>query len=190
MANAVLDFLTTRRSVLVKNLGQPGPSDGEIETILRVASRVPDHKKLTPWRFIIFQGSAREQFGQVLADACAMEEEAEASPKRLEIERGRFMRAPLVIAVIARLNDRPSVPEWEQILSTGAACQNLVLAANGLGYSSQWITEWYAYSPAVRTALGLAENERIAGFIYIGTGQEAPIERDRPELDEIVTRWG
>lgn len=189
MPNAVLDFLARRRSVLVKNLGDPGPSDEEIETMLKIASRVPDHKKLVPWRFIIFQGDARHRFGQVLAEACALEEENEPSPKRLDIERGRFDRAPVIIAVVARLNDRPSVPEWEQILSVGAACQNLVLAANGFGYSSQWVTEWYAYNSLVVAAMGLQENERIAGFIYIGTAIEPPTERDRPELSDIVTHW-
>ena len=189
MTNDVLEFLQKRRSVLAKNLCEPGPRPDEITSILQVASRVPDHKKLVPWRFITFEGDSRARFGAVLASACALEDEVAPSAERLEMERGRFLRAPLVIAAIARLNDRPAVPEWEQILSTGAACQNLVLAANALGYSSQWITEWYAYSPRVSEALGLATNERVAGFIYIGTAKEAPTERPRPDLSDIVSAW-
>ena len=189
MNNEVLEFLMKRRSVLANNLCEPGPSADQISTIFSVACRVPDHKKLVPWRFITFEGDSRTRFGEILAEACAAEDDMAPSPARLETERGRFKRAPLVIAAIARLNDRPAVPEWEQILSTGAACQNLVLAANALGYSSQWITEWYAYSPHVAKALGLADNERVAGFIYIGTAKEPPTERDRPKLSDIVTRW-
>jgi len=189
MNNDVLEFLMKRRSVLAKNLGDPGPNASEISNILRVAARVPDHKKLVPWRFITFQGDSRTRFGEILADACAIEEDMDPSPDRLEIERNRFTRAPLVIAAIARLNARPAVPEWEQVLSTGAACQNLTLAANAYGYSSQWITEWYAYSPNVAKALKLEDNERVAGFIYIGTAQEPPSERPRPDMDDIVTAW-
>ena len=189
MNGDVLEFLMKRRSVLANNLCKPGPSTAEIKSILQVASRVPDHKKLVPWRFIIFEGDSRRRFGEILARACVLEEKMQPSSDRLETERQRFLRAPLVIAVVARLNDRPAVPEWEQILSTGAACQNLVLAANGFGFASQWITEWYAYSPHVVGALGLDDNERVAGFIYIGTAREKPSERARPDLDQIVTRW-
>jgi len=189
MNNDVLEFLMKRRSVLAKNLGEPGPDSDQIASILQVASRVPDHKKLVPWRFITFAGDSRARFGEILADACKAEDDMQPTPDRLETERNRFLRAPLIIAAIARLNDRPAVPEWEQILSTGAACQNLTLAANALGFSSQWITEWYAYSPRVATALRLEDNERVAGFIYIGTAQEPPSERDRPDLGDIVTAW-
>lgn len=189
MTNPVLDFLLKRRSVLANNLTEPGPNKDELGAIFRVATRVADHKKLVPWRFITFSGDSRARFGEVLAEACAKEDDMSPTPDRLETERRRFQRAPLVVAAIARLNDRPAVPEWEQILSTGAACHNLILAANSMGYSSQWITEWYAYSPFVAKAMGLAENERIAGFIYIGTAREAPSERDRPDINEIVSSW-
>ena len=189
MNQDVLEFLAKRRSVLANKLGEPGPGESELTTIFRIASRVPDHKKLVPWRFITFAGEKRRGFGEILAKACALEDDMPPSPERLETERTRFLRAPLIVAAIARLNDRPAVPEWEQILSTGAACQNLCLAANALGYSSQWITEWYAYSPFVANALGLATNERVAGFIYIGTASEPPTERDRPNIDDIVTAW-
>ncbi len=188
MSTASLQMLLTRRSVVANKLGEPGPEPGELAQILAVAARVPDHKKLAPWRFMLFEGGARAEFGKVLAAACR-QSEPEAGEGRLQTEAGRFLRAPVVIAVISSIVDNPAVPEWEQILSAGACCQNMLHAASALGYSAQWITEWYAYSEAVRAALGLAANERIAGFIYIGTAREQPTERDRPDLDEIVSRW-
>ena len=188
MANPVIDLLLTRPSVSANSLGEPGPSLVELELILRAGSRVPDHKKLVPWRFLLFQGEAREAFGQVLAEVCAAEEK-DPSAFRLETEAKRFLRAPLVIAVISRVVKNPAAPEWEQVLSAGAACQNLILAATALGYGAQWITEWYGYSAGVRKALALAENERVAGFIYVGTTKEKPDERERPALADIVTTW-
>jgi nitroreductase len=188
MNQQAIDLLLTRRSVSANALAEPGPSEAEVELILRAASRVPDHKKLVPWRFILFQGEARAAFGNVLAETCLVEE-TDAGAFRLENEAKRFLRAPLVIAVISRVVKNPAAPEWEQILSAGASCQNLVLAANALGYGTQWITEWCAYSQGVRSALGLAENERVAGFVYVGTPQEKPEERERPDLKEIVSAW-
>ena len=188
MSNPVIQHLLTRRSVSANALGEPGPSEAELELILRAASRVPDHKKLVPWRFLVFQGEARAAFGGVLAEICRAEE-ADPSAFRLETEAKRFLRAPLVIAVISRVVDNKAAPEWEQVLSAGAACQNLVVAATALGYGAQWITEWYGYSRGVRGALKLADNERVVGFVYIGTPKEKPEERERPALADIVTRW-
>lgn len=189
MANPVLDLLRVRRSVGAAKLTSPGPSPAEIEQILTIAARVPDHKKLAPWRFILFEGEARARFGKVLMEACRREEREPPSADRLALEEGRFLRAPLVIGVVSRIIANPAAPEWEQILSAGAACQNLTLAANAMGYGTNWITEWYAYSAGVRDALGLAPNERIAGFVYVGTPTEAPADRERPMLTDIVTRW-
>jgi len=188
MSNPTLDHLLTRRSVSANSLGEPGPSAAEINQILTAAARVPDHKKLVPWRFVLFQGDARDAFGKVLAEVCRAEQD-DPSSFRLETEAKRFLRAPLVIAVISRVTKNPAAPEWEQILSAGAACQNLMVAATALGYGAQWITEWYGYSEGVRHALHLADNERVAGFIYIGTPKEKPDERDRPALADIVTSW-
>lgn len=188
MSNPTLDHLLSRRSVSANALTEPGPDAGQLGQILTAASRVPDHKKLVPWRFIVFEGAAREAFGQVIAQACRAEED-EPSTFRLDTEAKRFLRAPVVIAVISRVIQTPAVPEWEQVLSAGAVCQNLMLAATALGFGAQWITEWYAFSPGVRNALHLSENERVAGFIYIGTAKERPEERDRPALADIVTTW-
>ena len=192
MPNAALDLLLTRRSSSVSGglLGEPGPSPDALRQMLTAATRVPDHKKLAPWRFILFEGEARAKFGQLLADVVQREEKEPPSPARIEVEAGRFLRAPLVVAVVSRITPNPAAPEWEQILSAGAACMTLCHAANALGFASQWITEWYGYSAGVRAGLGLADNERIAGFVYIGTAKQRQPDRDRPALDAIVSRWG
>ncbi|MEM9591266.1 MAG: nitroreductase [Pseudomonadota bacterium] len=188
MSKPTIQHLLTRRSVSANALREPGPDSAQLEQILTAATRVPDHKKLVPWRFVLFQDEAREAFGNVLADACRAEEQ-EPSAVRLEMETKRFMRAPLVIAAVSRVTVPSPVPEWEQILSAGAACQNLVVAASALGFGVNWITEWCAYSAGVRRALGLADNERVAGFIYIGTPSAQPQERPRPALEEVVSAW-
>jgi len=188
MTNPTIDLLLTRRSVSANSLAEPGPNAAELELILRAAARVPDHKKLVPWRFILFEGEARGEFGKILAETCRVEEK-DPGAFRLENEAKRFLRAPIVIAVVSRIVKNPAAPEWEQILSAGAACQNLIVAATALGYGAEWITEWCAYSQGVRQALRLAENERVAGFVYIGTPKEKPDERERPVLADIVTAW-
>lgn len=189
MQNATLDLLAKRRSVKADKLIEPAPDSRQLETILTIAARVPDHKKLVPWRFIVFAGAAREAMGEVIAAACEAEEAHPPSKVRLDMERKRLTRAPLVVAVISRIVQKAGAPEWEQTLSAGAACYNLCLAANALGFATNWITEWIAYSAAIHAALGLDSNERIAGFIYIGTAAEPPEERERPQLSEIVTFW-
>jgi nitroreductase len=189
MSPQALELLLTRRSVKPGMLGEPGPSRGELTTILTAAARVPDHKKLMPWRFIIFEQEARAAFGEALAKACAAEEKEPPSDVRLETERARLLRAPCVVAVISRVTPNPAAPEWEQVLSCGAACLNLCLAANAMGFATCWLTEWYSYSPAVRAALKLADNEKVAGFIYLGTPKERQEDRERPDLDKIATRW-
>jgi nitroreductase len=189
MENPIIAFLSARRSVKPDRLVAPGPTPVELDTILTIASRVPDHKKLAPWRFIVLEGEARARLGEIVAEACIAAEKEPPSHVRLETERTRLMRAPMVIAVVSRVTAHRSAPEWEQVLSAGAACLNLCLAANALGYGTSWITEWIAYNEAVGAALHLADHERIAGFIYVGTPMERPEERERPALAEIVSRW-
>lgn len=189
MTDTVINFLARRRSVKADRLMEPAPSKAELEQILKVAARVPDHKKLVPWRFIVIDGDARAEFGKIIAQVCAEDESPAPSEQRLALERNRFLRAPMVIAVIAKLNDSRGVPEWEQTLSAGAAAFNLCLASNALGYGTSWLTEWMAYNPKLQHALGLAEHESIVGFVHVGTPTEAPQERDRPNLDDIVTFW-
>jgi nitroreductase len=183
-----LDLLRTRRSLKPIELGEPGPSADEIETLLTVASRVPDHGKLTPWRFIVFEGEARLDAGRAI-EAAFRAKYPDAKPEHADYERKRLARAPLVIAVVSRAAPHVKIPEWEQVLSAGAAAMNLVLASHALGYGANWITEWYAYDRQVLAALGLTENEKIAGFIHIGRPAQAPEDRPRPPLAEIATRF-
>jgi len=183
-----LELLKTRRSVKPIELGGPGPSAAEIETMLTIASRVPDHGKLAPWRFIVFTGDARLAAGEAIA-AAFRATRTDATPDQIEFERQRLARAPLVIAVVCRAGPHVKIPEWEQELSTGASAMNLVHAAYALGYAASWITEWYAYDRRVLDALGLAANERIAGFVHIGRPAKPPEERERPKLETIVTYY-
>jgi nitroreductase len=183
---AVLRHLASRRSVSAGALGEPGPNAEELEAILTIGARVPDHKKLAPWRFIVLKGDAREQFGRALAGICAAKE-PEASSVRLDLERERFSRAPAVIVVVSSPVPHPAAPEWEQILSAGASCLNLLHAALAFGFGAQWITEWYGYDEAVKTVFGLAPHERFAGFVYIGTPKEKPDERERPDIAAITS---
>jgi nitroreductase len=186
MEHPVLNFLAQRRSVKPDKLLGPGPTASELAQILTVGTRVPDHKKLTPWRFIVFEGAARERIGEVFAEACRREEVQPPSSQRQEFELQRFMRAPLVVAVVSSLKPNPAAPEWEQVLSAGALSFNICLAANASGFATSWITEWVAYSPTVRAALLLKESERIAGFIYIGRPAEKPQERERPDIASLI----
>jgi nitroreductase len=183
-----LELLTTRRSFKAVELSGPGPSAAEIDTLLTIASRVPDHGKLTPWRFIVFEGEARGAAGAAIA-AAFCRRYPDAKPEHVEAERNRLIRAPLVIAVVSRASPHVKIPEWEQILSAGAAAMSLVLAAHALGYGANWITEWYAYDRTVLDALGLAAHEKIAGFIHIGRPPAPPGDRPRPLLSEIATRF-
>ena len=187
-APATLDLLLSRRSGSAKAMRAPGPSSDQLDTLLTAASRAPDHGKLFPWRFILFEGDARRRMGLLLAE-CLVASEPQATPERLDQERQRFLRAPVVVAVISRVRESIPIPEWEQILSAGAVCQNLVIAAHSIGFVANWITEWCAYHPLVKERLGLKSGERVAGYIYIGTSAVPLEERIRPELDKIVQRF-
>jgi nitroreductase len=186
---ATLDLLLSRRSGSAKRMKGPGPSPDQISTLIACATRVPDHGKLTPWRFVIFEGHARAKFGDVLVRALKASE-PDAGDERVEQERTRFLRAPVVIAAISRVREGIPIPEWEQILSAGAACQTLCIAAHAMGFVANWITEWCAYHPIVRDALGLHAGERVAGFIYLGHPAEPLEDRPRPAFDAIATHWG
>ncbi len=185
MDNDAIALLSARRSVPASALGEPGPDAVTLERLLTIAARVPDHKKLVPWRFVVLRGEARAAFGKRLAEICALRE-PDASGIRLETERNRFLRAPVVVAVVSSPVEHPACPEWEQVLSAGAVCMNLLNAATAMGYGTQWITEWYGFDEKVAAAFGLADHERFAGFVYIGTAAERPADRDRPDLARIV----
>ncbi len=183
-----LAVLRTRRSSRLMDLVEPGPSGEALETLLTIAARVPDHGRLVPWRFVLFEGEGRNRAGEALARIHA-EEHPDADEKRLNEERERFTRAPLVLAVVTSPVAHPKIPEWEQLLSAAACCQNALVASAALGFGATWLTEWPAFDTRARAALGLAEHERIAGFIYIGTRAQVLEERPRPDLEKIVTRF-
>lgn len=184
--NEMLELLRTRRSVAPHLLVEPGPTRSEIETLLGIAARVPDHGRVVPWRFVLIEGDARRRVGEVIA-AAYLEDNPDTSEDKVEFERNRLARAPLVIGVVSRAQPHVKIPEWEQVLSAGAACMNLVLAANAMGYATSWITEWYAFDRRVLDVIGLDPSERMAGFVHIGRAKEAPVERPRPTLDAITT---
>lgn len=180
--------LIERRTVKVIHMLEPGPSDEQMQKILQAAIRVPDHGKLAPWRFIEFSGDARTAFGEVLG-RCFQTQKPDATQAQIAHEQARFERAPNVITVISRVKYEHKIPVWEQTLSAGAACQNLLVAANLMGFTAQWLTEWYAYDKGVDEALGLVEGERVAGYLYIGSAAERPQERARAELSEVHSHW-
>jgi len=179
-----LDLLLSRRSGSAKAMSEPGPSPEQLAAILKAGARAPDHGKLFPWRFIVFEGDGRERFGQMLGDILEAEGERE---RQSDEERKRFLRAPVVVGVISAARELIKIPLWEQELSAGAVCQNLLIAAHASGFVANWITEWYAYHPKVKERLGLKPGERIAGFIYIGTSTVELEERPRPEMEKIVS---
>lgn len=188
MTNPLLDHLLTRRSVLAAFLEAPAPREEQVQQMLTAAARVPDHKKLVPWRFIRFDQEACETLGAFLEKRW-LEIDPDADEGRLSVERERFLRAPMVIAVVSDARSDAPVPQIEQLLSAGAVCMNLLHAAHALGFSAQWLTEWYAFDDKMRDKLGLAGEEQIAGFIHIGTYQGEQADRARPDLDAIVTHW-
>jgi nitroreductase len=183
-AQGAIGLFLSRRSGSAKAMEKPGPTRKQLEEILRAGARVPDHGKLFPWRFVVFEGKARNRFGDILAEI--LEAEGERA-KHIEEERERFLRAPLVVGVISCAREQIKVPVWEQELSAGAACQNILIASHALGFVANWLTEWYAYHPVVKEKIGMKPGERVAGFIYIGTSSVDLEERPRPELEAIVS---
>ena len=181
-------LLLRRRSLPPQGMKGPGPNPAEIELMLTIAARVPDHGKLAPWRFILFEGPARERAGQIAATLLS-QDDASLPEARLQAESTRFSRAPLVVAVVSRAAPHVKIPEWEQLLSAGAVCMNLVISANALGFVAAWLTEWCAYDRRFRAAIGLAPRERIAGFVHIGLANMASEDRPRPALSDIVSRF-
>ena len=181
-----LDLLLSRRSCKARDLKGPGPSKEQLANILKAGARVPDHGKLSPWRFILFEGEARERFADILVNVLAQEG---ATPSQADEWRIRATSAPVMIGVVSSARELIKIPVWEQELSAGAVCQNLLVAAHSLGFVGSWLTEWYAYHPVVKQKIGLKPGERMAGFVYIGTPAIVLEERPRPDMNAIVTRF-
>jgi nitroreductase len=188
MASPILDYLLTRNSAPIPELKAPAPSDQEIETILTAATRVPDHGRLAPWRFILYRGEAREKIGEKLAEL-AEKREGPLPEGRRNQELTRFSRAPLVIGVISSPKENPKIPQWEMFLSGGMAAMNLMHAANALGYGANMITNWYSDTEEGRALLGLAPHERVVGFVHIGTHDGPGFERPRPDVKALYADY-
>jgi nitroreductase len=180
----VLAFLALRRSASAGVLRAPGPSPDELDDLLRLAARVPDHGKLAPWRFIVLAEPDKAAF------VAALEAVAERRPDHEKAVGALFKirNPPLSVVVVSRVVEA-KIPRWEQELSAGAVCLNLLIAAQAMGYGANWITDWYAYDGAVDALLGLEPGERVAGYVHLGAAGEAPQERVRPDLAAITTRW-
>ena len=182
-----LALLSTRRSGKPRDLVAPGPDDSQLAQMLEIAARTPDHGKLAPWRFVVVPADRRDALSELITTAYLAERPQAA---RLEIEAlDQFaQQAPTLVVVLSSPKVESHIPLWEQELSAGAACMNLLHAAHALGFAGGWLTGWAAYADAVRDAFGAAP-EKIAGFLFIGTVSKPLEERPRPESDTIVRYW-
>jgi len=182
-APEVLAFLARRRSTSAVTLAAPGPSDEDLAALLRLATRVPDHGKLSPWRFVVLKGPAKDRFAAKLEALALARNDTPAAAKLAKLRS-----PPLAVAVISA--PKPgAIPEWEQRLSAGAVCATLLYAALAAGYGANWITDWYAYDAEANAILGLNGDEKVAGFVLVGTAREPPLERERPNLAALVSSW-
>ncbi|MDH6229516.1 nitroreductase [Mesorhizobium soli] len=188
MTSSIIEFMLARSSAPIPELREPAPGDAEIRTMLTIASRVPDHGRLEPWRFIIYRGDARHRIGEQLAEL-AEQREGPLTEGRRNQELTRFSRAPLVIGVVSSPKENPKIPQWEMFLSGGAAAMNLIVAANALGYKTNWITNWYSDVEEGRRILGLAPHERVVGFVHIGSFDGDVPERPRPDVGKLYSEY-
>jgi nitroreductase len=188
MNEKIITYLETRRTVPSAQLGEPGPDAKTLARMLKIAARVPDHGKLSPWRFIVFDRPSRQAAVTWLQRRAALEDDPSEAGKRAN-KAQIFANAPIVVGVVSAPVSHPKIPLWEQQMSSAAVCLNLVHAAHAFGFCAQWLTDWYAYDADARAYLGLDGREKIAGFIHIGTPQMPPAERDRPDVEALTTHW-
>lgn len=181
---AVLDFLARRRSGSAVNLTEPGPDAGQLADILTLSARVPDHGKLAPWRFVLLRGEAKAAYAAKLETMAQARDDAPKKTAAL----AKLKIPPLAVVVISS-PQAGKIPEWEQVMSAGAVCTQMLLAASAMGFGANWITDWYAFDAEALALLGLKEGERVAGFLYLGTSAEAPLERVRPDVAALTTEW-
>ena len=181
-----MDYLLSR--VSVGDLSDPGPSDADLRLILESAVRAPDHGKLRPWRFFVIRGEARSKLADLFA-ASLLRREPNALRAQIEKERGKSLRSPVTIAVVARVVEGLKIPVIEQVLSAGAAAMNILNAAHALGFGAKWVTGANCYDAHFRTAFGLQPDDRLLGFIHLGTTTVAAPATTRPDPSEFVTEW-
>ena len=185
--SSVLAFLKTRKSASAKAMRGPGPSDVQIEEILKIAVRVPDHGKLSPWRFVLIEGEGRARMGEGFAEVWAKNNPTHGDDS-LNFQRGLFMRAPTILVVVSTAAVHGKIPLWEQQMSAAAVCLNAVLAATALGFDTQWQSDWVAYDQSAKAVMGVHAHEHVAGIIYIGTTTVPLEDRPRPDVAGLVTR--
>ncbi len=186
--SSVLALLGTRKSASAKAMTEPGPTAGQLAEILAAAVRVPDHGKLAPWRFILWEGAARAAFGDVMK-ARWQQLHPDHGEQTLGFVHGLFLRAPTVLGVVSAAKENPKIPLWEQQLSAAAVCMNVLYAATALGLGCQWNTDWVVYDAEIAAAMGLATHEKLAGLIYLGTPSGPLEDRPRPDPATLLTRW-
>jgi nitroreductase len=187
--SSLFNFLKTRKSASAKAMTGPGPDASQLHDMLSIAVRVPDHGKLNPWRFVVFEGEARAGVGALFAKRFA-ELHPDYPADSVEFQKGLFARAPIVVAVVSTAVEHMKIPVWEQLMSSAAVCFNLVLAAQAHGFDAQWQSDWVAYDDGAKAAMGLAPQEKIAGLIYIGTSSVPLEDRPRPDAAALTTHWG
>jgi nitroreductase len=183
-APEVVAFLAKRRSASAMALAAPGPDDAQLAQLLRLAARVPDHGKLSPWRFVILRGPAKDVFAEKITALA----ESQTNPVKANAALRKLTRPPVCVAVISRYVPG-EIPEWEQRQSASAVCMQMLLGAAALGWGANWITDWYSYDPRALEILGLRVGEQVAGYLYLGTTTEQPQERVRPDVAAITTEW-
>ncbi len=181
----VLDRLFHRRSAPAPTLTAPGPSGEEIDLLIKIGLRVPDHGKIGPWRIVRFTTEAKAR----LVEALVVLAQSQPEAKKAEVALLKMSTPPEMLLVVSSPIQPHKIPLWEQQLSAAAVCQNLLIAAGAMGYGANWITDWYSYDAEAKALMGLAPDENVAGFIYLGTPNEPPLERDRPNYDERVSWW-
>jgi nitroreductase len=186
--SSLLAFLRSRKSASAKAMGDPGPDKDQLSAILDMAVRVPDHGKLSPWRFIVFRGEARSKVGEAFAAVWGKAHPGHGIDS-LDFQRKLFARAPVVVAVVSAAKTHAKIPVWEQQMSAGAVCFNLELAAQAHGFDVQWQTDWVAYDHEAKSAMGVRDDEAIAGLIYIGTSSAALEDRPRPDASALTMYW-
>jgi nitroreductase len=187
--SSVLAFLKSRKSASAKAMTGPGPSASQLQEMLDIAVRVPDHGKLAPWRFVLFEGDARGKAGRGFAGVWAKKNPGHGTDS-LAFQAGLFMRAPVVLAVVSTAAAHAKIPVWEQQLSSAAVCYNIILAATAMGFAAQWQTDWVAYDSETKAIMGLSEREQVAGLIYIGQSTVPLEDRPRPDASALLMRWG
>lgn len=185
---ALRDYLHTRRTVTAPFLAEPGPDSETLNELLTIASRVPDHGKLAPWRFVVIAGEYRAKAGEKLAEI-VRRRNPDVDEARLEAERNQFLPAPLTVGVISTAAPHAKIPEFEQLLAAGNAAFNLCHGANALGFGAHWVTRWFAFDEEAAAMLGASEGERFVGFVHIGTPTTKLEERDRPDVAALTTVW-